>query len=195
MHISPVRLYSYPSKMQFKSVNQDKRPEFFGDLERYRLNAGIVDGTLSRSSAPMYDDLVVLKEYGVKHIIDFREDRGETAREMALEALACDNLGIKYHCLPVDTHDKNQPSDEKIQKFFDIIDDAKQHKEKVHIHCQAGADRTGFFTLLYKTKYGIGNLDANISEMKHDYGHDYMYYPHLIRNAESYINNHFIKQL
>lgn len=188
MKISPVNLYSYGTKLQFKRVNAAVSNDIFEGNYGYRINAGIIDDTLSRSAAPSYDDLVSLKDFGVRHIIDFRPIRLTNEREIIDEIQTCHDLGITYHSLPIDSNDKTQPQASQIKEFFDIIDDAKAHNEKVHMHCQAGADRTGFFALLYKQKYGIDTLDNNINEMKLRYGHDCVYYPHLIPNALTYIN-------
>lgn len=54
---------------------------------------------------------------------------------------------------------------------------------KVHIHCMAGADRTGMYAFIYKSMKNIGSCSENIREwINHGLHQDR--YPNLISWAQ-----------
>ncbi len=138
-----------------------------------------IDDTASRSAQPMKEDFQWLKENGVTDIINFR-----TMTVSGLdfdEKTAVEENGMKYHTLP--SYSKN-PKEENVIKFLNIVDDVKKKGGKVHIHCKAGADRTGMYSLIYKQKNKLGDLVSNKSEMI-NLGHDNKRYPNLISWIEN----------
>ena len=138
-----------------------------------------IDEFVSRSAQPRKSGIKWLKKQGVTDIISFRKEGTSSFNEKEY----VENMGMKYHCIP--TSGRN-PSEEKVGKFLDIIEDIKNTDGKVHIHCKAGADRTGMYSWIYKQKNGIGEMEENKREMFH-MGYNPIMYPKLIRWIEDYL--------
>lgn len=141
-------------------------------------NYAKIDKFVSRSAQPMKEDFAWLKENGVTDIINFR-----TMIVAGLdfdEKATVESLGMNYHNIPSVT--KN-PDEEKVIEFLKIIDKIKNNNGKAHIHCQAGADRTGMYAFIYKTLNGLGAIPENIAEWI-NFGHNTKLYPNLISQTE-----------
>ena len=54
----------------------------------------------------------------------------------------------------------------------------KNRSGKAHIHCKAGADRTGMYAFIYKAIQGIGTIAENEKEWL-AHGHNTTRYPDL----------------
>ena len=144
-----------------------------------------IDEFLSRSAQPTQENFIWLKTtQGVTDVINFRT--------MFMPAINFDEeevlkkMGVNYLKLPISGEQLLQKSilEEKLLIFFDAIEQIKKETgRKAHLHCKAGADRTGFFSLAYKFVYEIGTLEQNITEML-KMGHNKLLYPDLIRYAE-----------
>ena len=150
---------------------------FYGRPDNY----SIVDQYISRSAQPQKEDFIWLKEQGVTDVFNFR-----TMVKQAIdfdEAEVVKNLGIKYHSIPSKTA---EPSEINVEGFLQGIELVKARGGKAHIHCMAGADRTGMYTYIYKRKNGIGTKVQNLAEW---FGHGFHYnrYSHLIDWAENFL--------
>ena len=146
-----------------------------------------IDNTVSRSAQPMIDDFVWLKEQGVTDIINFRTMFKPSINFHEREVV--ENLGMKYHNIPTST---KTPSVENVDKFLNLVDDIKKNKGKVHIHCMAGADRTGMYSFIYKMQEGMGSLTININDWI-EKGHSRSRFPNLIPWALKYIKKLYPK--
>jgi protein tyrosine phosphatase (PTP) superfamily phosphohydrolase (DUF442 family) len=139
-----------------------------------------IDEFVSRSAQPKKNELKWLKDEGVTDVINLR-----TMYKPEIdfdETKVLKKLKINYHQIPVATKDIK---DAAVQKFLEIIKEVRNSngKRKAHIHCKAGADRTGFFSLIYKTLYNIDTFENNAQEMvkmRHNQG----LYPNLIGKAK-----------
>ena len=146
-------------------------------------NYMVLDNYVSRSAQPRKDDFLWLKSQGVTDVFNFRT--------MYLpgidfnEELIVKQLGLNYHQIPSIT---SQPSEKNINLFLSKIEEIKNKGGKAHIHCKAGADRTGMYAFIYKMKNGIGTLNSNKLEWL-QLGHNCKRYPNLM---EWTIN--FVKQ-
>lgn len=144
-------------------------------------NYGVIDKHVSRSAQPKPDDFKWLKEQGVTDIINFRTmivpDLGKEEQN-TVEA-----LGMKYHNIPSYTR---HPYESNIKLFLDKIEEIISNNGKAHIHCKAGADRTGMYAFIYKMLKGIGTLEQNKAEWM-NFGHHFKLYPDLIDWAESFV--------
>lgn len=140
-----------------------------------------IDELVSRSAQPRSKaHFKWLKRQGVTDIVNFRmrQDIGNyTESDMAAK------VGIKYHHIPTNAC---IPKEEQIGQFLDIVNKVDKKGGKIHIHCRAGADRTGMYSWIYKQKNGIGEMAENEREMKR-MGHDQMRYPKLIGWIKEYI--------
>lgn len=145
-------------------------------------NYSQIDNVVSRSAQPLADDFVWLKENkGVTDIINFR-----TMYEPAIffnEQTFVEDLGMKYHNIPSSTR---HPKEENIAKFLDIVENVKENNGKVHIHCKAGADRTGMYSFIYKTVKNMGTTAENIQEWIR-MGHNTKLYPDLINWTKEFV--------
>lgn len=150
---------------------------FNGIPKNYRK----IDNTVSRSAQPQKEDFKFLKEQGVTDVINFR-----TMFVSAVdfdEKTLVEDLGMKYHNIPSITR---KPEKENIWKFLQIVEDVKERNGKVHIHCKAGADRTGMYSLIYKQFCNIGNFASNVKEMLL-MGHNRVQYPSLITWIKKFV--------
>lgn len=143
-----------------------------------------IDEFVSRSAQPLEDNFLWLKEQGVTDILNFRTmyvsgiDFNEEKKVAA--------LGMRYHNIPVTETILNSGDNTKVlplvNTFFRLIKDIKTHGEKLHIHCKAGADRTGFFALLYKTHNGLDTFEQATKELL-EMGHHKDRYPDMANFA------------
>ena len=144
-------------------------------------NYAKIDNYVSRSAQPQKEDFAWLKEQGVTDVINFRT--------MVVEAIDFDEevevlkQGMRYHNIPSRT--KN-PTDENINKFLNLVEEIKNRSGKAHIHCKAGADRTGMYAFIYKMLKGIGTLAGNEREWI-EHGHNTQLYPDLRNWAKNFI--------
>ncbi len=161
--------------MKIESVNFKGKPG----------NYTIIDKYVSRSAQPQKDDFIWLKQQGVTDVINFRtmfEDKLNFKEKDVVE-----KLGMKYHNIPtVSSH----PAVEKVYEFLDLIEQIKKSGGKAHIHCLAGADRTGLYAFIYKMKMGIGSAIENKQEWIQR-GHNTTRYPKLISWAEKFVRKFY----
>ena len=149
------------------------------------LNYQKVDDFVSRSAQPNENNLIWLKENGNTDVINFRT--------MFVPSIEFDepkfvtNLGMNYHNFPITEKFLNTANDNDLFKMifciFDTVKNAKASGGRVHWHCKAGADRTGFVSLIYKTVNNIDTFEHNTQEML-NMGHNQKIYPNIIKNAE-----------
>lgn len=159
-------------KILFSNINFCGKPE----------NYGIIDEHVSRSAQPQKEDLLWLKEQGVTDIFNFR-----TMKAAAIdfdEKEEVEKLGMRYHNIPSKT---KKPKEENIKRFMTEIDEVISKNGKPHLHCKAGADRTGMYAFIYAMKKGIKSLPANLAEWYY-YGLHYKRYPDLIKWTLKYVS-------
>jgi len=137
-------------------------------------NFGVISKTVSCSAQPSVKNLMWLKENGYTDVINFRttidNEQDFNEKEMAKK------IGLKYHWLPTNAE---RPTILNVMKFLNVVRRINNRGGKVLLHCKAGADRTGMYVFLYKTKNHINTTSNNIEEWK-SRGHHYILYPHMI---------------
>ena len=148
-------------------------------------NYSKIDNFISRSAQPQKDDFVWLKEQGITDIINFRTlyDSPNSFSEKQI----VEGLGMHYHNIPTIT---SQPNESQVNEFLDLVDNISQNGGKAHIHCYAGADRTGLYAFIYKMKKGLDSFFINKNEWISK-GHNTTLYPKLIPWAEKFVLKHF----
>ncbi len=144
-------------------------------------NYSQVDNFLSRSAQPLKDDFVWLKQQGVTDVINFRT-MYTPAIDFNEENLVKE-LGMKYYNIPSRTR---HPQEANIFKFLILMDNITQNSGKAHIHCKAGADRTGMYAFIYKSLKNIGTIEANKAEWLR-FGHNQELYPNLMNWTEKFV--------
>jgi len=122
-------------------------------------NYAQITGSVSRSAQPQKEDFLWLKNNGVTDIINFRT-MGVSGIDFN-EKNTVENLGLKYHNIPTHTR---QPKEAQVVEFLNLVDSITENNGKVHIHCRAGADRTGMYSFIYKAMKNIGSNAENINE-------------------------------
>ena len=145
-------------------------------------NYAIIDKTLSRSAQPMAEDFVWLKEQGVTDVVNFRTmvvSDVEFDEKTSVEA-----LGMKYHNIPSIT---SKPTESNVREFLDLAKNVADKNGKLHIHCKAGADRTGMYAFIYKAMQNIGSLAENEKEWLAR-GHNVQKFPNLRAWTKELVN-------
>jgi len=91
-----------------------------------------------RGGQPTREGFILLKERGIRTVINLREGRNERG--------LVEGLGMKYVYIPVDPWRRVPAS--AIQTFLATVSDPANHP--VFVHCRRGADRTGFMIGAYR---------------------------------------------
>lgn len=136
-------------------------------------NYSVIDTIVSRSAQPALEDFTWLKEQGVTDIINFRTMTVSGVNFEEEEEVK--KLGMNYHNIPSIT---SQPKIFNVGMFLLLIKQISERGGKAHIHCKAGADRTGMYSFIYKTINGIGTIAENDKEWVAR-GHNTKRYPYL----------------
>ncbi|KKI94134.1 hypothetical protein WQ54_00930 [Bacillus sp. SA1-12] len=149
------------------------------------------------------EDIVFLKEYGVKTVIDLRgEDEIETHKNPLAEENFCGYYNIPFITERVSDItltsfettmgdfyiDLMEQNNDSIKRIFDVIDQAEEGC--IVFHCAAGKDRTGILAMLLLGLAGVEKKDIisnyevtysnleSIHQMKSPYGNipkEYLY--------------------
>ncbi len=132
-----------------------------------------IDEYVSRSAQPQKDDFKWLSEQGVTDVFNFRT-MAVTGVDFD-EKTEVERYGMRYHNIPSVT---KLPKEENVDRFLKEVEEVKSREGKAHIHCKAGADRTGMYAFIYKSKQNIGNVVDNLKEWI-ALGHNKTRYPNL----------------
>jgi len=128
-------------------------------IDQVRIkNFRVVNDWFFRGGQPETDELVDLKNLGVKTIICLRWNSSaiEDERNKALE------LGLKFVYLPLTYWILPKP--DELEKFFGILDDESQRP--IFLHCKHGSDRTGMLTAFYRIARCGWSADDAYKEME-----------------------------
>lgn len=158
-------------KVSFSTTNFKGKPD----------NYAVIDKYLSRSAQPKLEDLQWLKEQGVTDIINFRTMYAPNIKFD--EKAEAERLGLKYHSIPSVTR---QPKEENINLFLKLTEEIKSGGGKAHIHCKAGADRTGMYAFVYEIINGLKNLSKSQAEW-FEHGYHYKLYPDLMEWTKDFV--------
>lgn len=144
-------------------------------------NYAKIDDVVSRSAQPKADDFCWLKDNGVTDVVNFRTMH--SPRLDFDEKTIVESLGMEYHNYPIVT---TEPNPQMIDKFLALAKKARKKGRMVHIHCYAGADRTGLCAFIYKTLNGIGTQDFNEKEWL-IMGHNTQRFPNLMEWGRNFV--------
>ena len=100
-----------------------------------------VTESLFRGGQPTEAGFRLLKQKGIKTVVNLREENDEKT--------LVEKLGMTYVHLPSNAWDPIPAA--AIQTFFDVINDPSNHP--VFVHCERGADRTGAMVGLFRIAF------------------------------------------
>ena len=104
-----------------------------------------VNAQLYRGAQPRRGGIQRLTQFGVKTIINLRDD-DERASAEEREARAA---GLRYFNVSMAGHAK--PTDEQVERVLSIIN--APENQPVFVHCKRGADRTGTIIAAYRISH------------------------------------------
>ena len=119
-------------------------------------NFGQMTENLYRGAQPAESDYKALADFGIKTIVDLRNDEESFARSSAEAA------GLKYVNIPMDG--VSAPSDADVAQFLKVVNDPASGK--VYFHCKAGIHRTGTMGAVYRINHDGWDYDKAYAEMK-----------------------------
>ena len=107
-----------------------------------------------RGGQPRRQGFEYLKQLGVKTVINLRMENQEAAEVKS--------LGLHYVHIPMSPWERVPES--KIQMFFQVLRDRDSYP--VFVHCDQGADRTGFMVGLYRIAFQGWSADRANEEAR-----------------------------
>jgi protein tyrosine phosphatase (PTP) superfamily phosphohydrolase (DUF442 family) len=119
-------------------------------------NLKMVSGRLLRGGQPTDQGLLLLKEAGVKTIINLRNEPILVEREK----VSAEKLGLKYISIPMYT--VQEPERKQFQSFLSAVTNAGE--TPAFVHCFHGRDRTGTMVGAYRISQGW-TFDTAFKEM------------------------------
>jgi protein tyrosine/serine phosphatase len=122
-------------------------------------NLHVIAPGLLRGAQPTPDCLRLLKEAGVKTIINLRNEEILVSQE----AWQAKQLGLNYVNVPLDVFTKPTPS--AIQQFLAAA--TNPNNQPVYVHCLHGEDRTGTMCAIYRINQQHWPVDKAYEEMVH----------------------------
>lgn len=128
---------------------------------RFRLAGG-----LYRTNQPSPKRLTYYqRKYGIKTVINLRGEN-EQLGWYRLEQQACKLLGLKF--ISIQIYSRGLVDAQQLKEIRRIIQSVEL---PALVHCKSGADRAGFFSVLYR-HYRLGEpIEAALSELGSLYGH------------------------
>ena len=140
-------------------------------------SAGSITPALFRGAQPNSSAYGGLRKLGMNIVVDLRGEGGEvSAEKKSVEA-----LGMKFVSLP--WNGAGTPSRDELLTFFTLLRDNPD--QKIFIHCEYGADRTGVMIALYRIAVDHWTAEQAISEMKAFHYHSFML-PHLAKYVRAF---------
>ncbi len=126
----------------------------------------VAEGKVWRSAQLSPDSLKrVLSDHGIKTVINLRGNHPEEEWYRA-ERAATDALGVRHVSLPLSA--TIEPDDATLTALVSLM---RQAEQPILIHCEAGADRSGLASALYRLIIE-GDTPADASaQLSFRYGH------------------------
>ena len=101
-----------------------------------------VNAVVYRGAQPKSGGVEILKQIGIKTVINLRDDDARAKEEES----GVRHAGLQYFNYPLQR--LGRPNDEKMKEILSIIDNPAN--QPVFVHCQHGADRTGVVIAIYR---------------------------------------------
>ena len=133
-----------------------------GDL----ANFGEVAPGIFRGARPTEKGIQMLKDKGVKLIIQLENFKGVVQKEKEW----AEKAGIQFVNIPMSVI--TPPSSAKVQQFLKLVQDPAN--KPVYFHCMQGRDRTGSMAFVYRISVDGWNYEKSYEEMKRYGFHRYL---------------------
>ena len=119
-------------------------------------NFGKVNDHYYRGSQPDAEEFAQLKRFGIRTVIDLREDYKKD------EETSVRDLGMNFFRIPLKT--RVAANAEQTAFFLDLVNDPANWP--VYVHCKGGRHRTGAMTGIYRITHDGWTADQVWEEMK-----------------------------
>jgi tyrosine-protein phosphatase SIW14 len=117
-----------------------------------------VSDMVYRGAQPKSGGLELLRQLGIKTVINLRADDTRAKQEEAGARLA----GLQYFNFPFERW--GRPEDKTIEQVLSIINNPAN--QPVFVHCQHGADRTGVVIAAYRIRHDGWTSEKATAEAK-----------------------------
>ena len=119
-------------------------PGLTQDNTRYKElpNFHKVNDMVYRGAQPKSGGLELLRQLGIKTVINLRDDDARANQEEAGARMA----GLQYFSFPFERW--GRPQDKEMERVLSIINNPAN--QPVFVHCEHGADRTGVVIAVYR---------------------------------------------
>lgn len=151
-----VSILALSGCMTTPALPEQQRPAHWGQLIHKNHNLYQISEELYRSEQPSHEFKPLLKQHEINVVINLR------ARDKDSDVLANDNLKLRH--IPIHTWAIDR---EDLLTVMREIQQARQNKEKVLLHCYHGSDRTGASIAMYRIIFQNWAIEDAIQEMKH----------------------------
>lgn len=136
------------------------------DLKKHIKNFHEVNSTVYRSGQPDSEAFGLLKNFGIRTIIDLRQPKEGTEKEKKLAEAA----GLTYFNFPMDGFSK--PSDKSIDEILVLLG---SDRGPYLVHCKHGRERTGLVIACYRVKHDRWTANKAYEEMG-KYGYRWLFH-------------------
>jgi protein tyrosine phosphatase (PTP) superfamily phosphohydrolase (DUF442 family) len=119
-------------------------------------NFGEINSNYYRGGQPDREGFAALKRFGIKSVIDLRNDPVRQEADWVRAA------GMQYFNLPLST--SRPASAPETEYFLKLVNDEKNWP--VYVHCKAGKHRTGEMTAVYRLTHDSWTADRAYQEMR-----------------------------
>lgn len=141
--------------MKHPNISAEQRPNNWGTLISSPHNFYQISQDVFRSEQPSTDLIAILKQHEIGTVINLRA-RNEDAQVLK-------DQPFKLVHIPINTWAINR---EDLLQAMRTIQTAKQHNQKVLVHCYHGSDRTGATIAMYRIVFENWTIEDAVKEMK-----------------------------
>jgi protein tyrosine/serine phosphatase len=108
----------------------------------------------------------IIKKYNIKTIINLRGNKQNYLYKKEKEI--CEKMGVEYYTVSLSSRYPHKIRKEELEKLINLL---KTAKKPLLFHCKAGADRTGFVSVLWHVINGRDKKWAINKELKLKYAY------------------------
>lgn len=148
--------YAQPGAQPNTQLGAQPVPQPVVDSGSGLKNFGKINDHLYRGAKPEGDGYRRLAAFGIKTIIDLRDDADFHSRRLA------EGAGLQYINIALSSH--HPPTEAESDHFLKLVNDEKNWP--VYVHCAAGRHRTGILMAIYRMEMDGWDANQAYQEMK-----------------------------